>query len=280
VSAHFDPGGGFFIQCQGTKRFWVSRLPVLDWPTHRGYITRDQPVYYRGYAPQPWEKDVAADVADHLVEVVMTPGDILYLPTGTIHATESLDEMSVGLLLVTVNTTFAELLFRAVAARFLSDPNFRRLPGADVMAGRGGGAPEEISQFLSARLQEVSELLPDMLEDVCRRWMQCTMDPGMSIQVAQTRGRPKAAPHLLLEADVLHLRLPGCARYVRQGDTCHLYSGGSDAQVADVWEPVLEALVRPGSVVAGECSGLTGLAWPSTRDGLQALLDKGLLELV
>lgn len=87
-SAHYDVHDVFVLQLSGEKR-WVIHEPVLQWPM------RDE----------PWEaggrRDLVARAAEGepALDVVLRPGDCLYLPRGYLHAATALGGVSAHLTL-------------------------------------------------------------------------------------------------------------------------------------------------------------------------------------
>ncbi len=120
-SAHYDVHDVFVLQLAGRKH-WTVHAPVHDDPL------RDQP--WNDHAPA-----VAARARDDepALDVVLDPGDALYLPRGWLHAATALGEVSAHLTVgVHVVTRFA--LVEALAALVAADPELRAsLPlGLDV----------------------------------------------------------------------------------------------------------------------------------------------------
>lgn len=84
-SAHYDVHDVFVLQVHGTKH-WTLHEPVLEHPL------RDQ----------PWDtlRQQVAQRAEHdepLVDTVLEPGDVLYLPRGTLHSAKALGGISAHL---------------------------------------------------------------------------------------------------------------------------------------------------------------------------------------
>lgn len=81
-SAHYDVHDVFVLQCSGRKR-WIIHEPVLEAPL------RDQE-----WAERASEVAERAEETPYL-DVVLEPGDSLYLPRGWIHAASALGEVSI-----------------------------------------------------------------------------------------------------------------------------------------------------------------------------------------
>jgi lysine-specific demethylase/histidyl-hydroxylase NO66 len=142
-SDHYDVHDVFVLQVAGEKR-WFVREPVLRHPT------RDQ----------PWTDHKAAVESaarrKPLLDVVLRPGDALYLPAGFLHAAQALGETSahltVGVHTWTRAHLLAELLTTLQEVEALREP----LPlGIDVTDPAAVGLElQETIDSLRASLQE------------------------------------------------------------------------------------------------------------------------------
>jgi lysine-specific demethylase/histidyl-hydroxylase NO66 len=143
-SAHYDVHDVFVLQISGRKR-WVIHPPVLDAPL------RDQPWTDRRAAVE------AAARQQPLLDVVLEPGDALYLPRGFLHAATALGEISAHLTLGIHVWTRRHLVERLLAA--LSDVDDLRgtLPlGVDVTD------PEALREELATTARLVAEHAGDL----------------------------------------------------------------------------------------------------------------------
>jgi hypothetical protein len=142
-SDHYDVHDVFVLQIVGEKR-WFIHEPVLRHPT------RDQPWTDRRAAVE------AAAREKPLIDVVLRPGDALYLPAGFLHAAQALGETSahltVGVHTWTRAHLLAELLTSLQAVEALREP----LPlGIDVTDPASIGLElQETIDSLRAALQE------------------------------------------------------------------------------------------------------------------------------
>jgi ribosomal protein L16 Arg81 hydroxylase len=138
-SPHYDTHEVFVLQIAGSKR-WRIHKPPLPLPH------RSQPFDPRGYVP-----------SDPLSELDLMPGDLLYLPRGFVHTTETSDSFSVHVTLGITVYTWVELLTEWVQLSTHS-PNFRRAlpPG---FAGREGVRQSLGDQLrrMSAELQSITD---------------------------------------------------------------------------------------------------------------------------
>jgi JmjC domain len=148
-SDHYDVHDVFVLQVAGEKR-WLIREPVLRHPT------RDQ----------PWTDHRAAVEAaarqTPLIDVVLRPGDALYLPAGFLHAAQALGETSahltVGVHTWTRTHLLTELVRSLQAVEGLREP----LPlGIDVTDRAEVGLElQETIDSLRAALQEDALVAP------------------------------------------------------------------------------------------------------------------------
>jgi len=103
----------FVLQVAGEKR-WLVHEPVLRHPT------RDQPWTDRRAAVE------AAAQQEPLLDVVLRPGDALYLPAGYLHAAQALGETSahltVGVHPGTRGHLLAEILAQLATVESLREP--------------------------------------------------------------------------------------------------------------------------------------------------------------
>lgn len=127
------------LQIAGSKR-WRIHKPPLPLPR------RSQPFDPRGYVPSA-----------PLSELDLVPGDLLYLPRGFVHTTETADSFSVHVTLGTTVYTWIELLTEW-AQLSKQSPSFRRAlpPG---FAGR-----EDVRQSLGDQLRRMSAELQSITD--------------------------------------------------------------------------------------------------------------------
>ena len=153
LPVHHDTHDVFVLQVGGTKR-WLVYDPVLELPL------RDQ--RYRPELGAP---------GDVVLDVVLQPGDTLYLPRGWMHEALTSDEDSLHLTVgVTVYTWFDA--FRAAVERCAEDVEFRRAPSGDA---------RELVERLAARLGP-GEVASEMRDRLVR-----TRRPILAGQLEQLR---------------------------------------------------------------------------------------------
>ena len=142
-SDHYDVHDVFVLQIAGEKR-WFIHEPVLRHPT------RDQPWTDRRAAVE------AAARQKPLIDVVLRPGDALYLPAGFLHAAQALGETSAHLTVGVHTWTRAHLLAELVTSLQAVESLREPLPlGIDVTDPASLGLElQETIDSLRAALQE------------------------------------------------------------------------------------------------------------------------------
>jgi hypothetical protein len=155
-SDHYDVHDVFVLQVAGEKR-WFVRQPVLRHPTRA----------------QPWTDHRAAVEAAArrapLLDVVLRPGDALYLPAGFLHAAQALGETSAHLTVGVHVWTRAHLLAELVTALETVEGLREPLPlGVDVTDPASVGLElQETVDSLRAALQE-DVLVPPVVRGLTR----------------------------------------------------------------------------------------------------------------
>lgn len=103
VDLHYDVQDVFVLQIAGTK-IWHLRTPPIPSPLP-SQAWFDQPAARR---------DRLRAASEHLDDVVLRPGDSLYLPRGTMHAPRTQDSLSIHLTIALSRITRHDLLHRLV----------------------------------------------------------------------------------------------------------------------------------------------------------------------
>jgi hypothetical protein len=212
---HYDVHDVFVLQVEGRKR-WRIHAPVHELPL------RDQPWTDRREAV----REVAATGGvGPLLDVVLEPGDCLYLPRGFLHAAEALGEVSVHL------TVGVHPWTRHALAEHLV---------AEALAALGHDPDVRASLSLGVRIDDPLELAAEV-ELVRRRLVEslgAVGTDGVAIRMATAaRGTRRAAPvgplgqlrasQRLRDDHLLRLR-PHLAAAVVDGDPPVLRSRAGD----------------------------------------------------
>ncbi len=179
-AAHYDVHDVFVLQVAGSKR-WLVHEPVLPAPL----------------PSQPWTSNRAAVQAASrgvpVLDVVLRPGDALYLPRGYLHAATALGQVTAHLA-VGIRPLTRHALVEELCALAAGDPELRRsLPlGFDPGdAGRLGAELTATVDALAARLREAG---PDDVAGPLRRRLWTAVRPEPVAVLAQAAAASAVGP--------------------------------------------------------------------------------------
>jgi len=162
---HLDHHPVMILQIEGRKRWWYSREPGL-----REVLTNVSFPHDRNVLKLPWVTVTRPDEAS-LSEVILNPGDILYMPKGTWHRAQAIGG-SLGLTLAMESASPLELIQYALGPH-LNKVEFRNaLPGYWVQSTQEGMPAELHAQFdkaLAALRSVVQFMTPSDLYQVWRQ---------------------------------------------------------------------------------------------------------------
>lgn len=287
--SHIDPISNIFIQTEGRKSYWVSKTPVLQWPRANALITRDGQGVYVEHVAEEWEEITDADQCS-LVEIVMEPGDMLYIPAGTIHPTKSHDEYSLNVILIFRHANFLDLVNQTLAESLAHDPAWRHLPHVCVTGTGGGEPPEEARAFFAERLIELREMVnaltPDSLA-LNRHWHKMIADPGEVTRASLSLTASKEEERPVERQDVLRLSRKAPITFASgvddEGVPCmSLFFVDKEISVGGEWTPFLQNLVEQDEFTAESAARWSGASddypWATVQEYLQALLDQNIIE--
>jgi lysine-specific demethylase/histidyl-hydroxylase NO66 len=236
---HYDVHDVFVLQVEGEKR-WRIRRPVHPSPL------RDQPWTDRRSAVERAARE------EPLLDVVLRPGDCLYLPRGYLHAATALGGVSTHLTLGVHTWTryaLAEELLSAALVRVAEDVAVRDSLPLGTTAENPAAWADDL------------ELVRDALDRAVREVPAERVGTGMSVRV---RAAQRAAPVGPLQqlraastsdpATVLRLRPHLAARLHEApgggGVVLHSRAGRLALDAAD--RPLVERLLSGESVTVGE----------------------------
>lgn len=154
---HMDGAHVFQCQMRGHKRWRIATEPVLPWA--RGYNAALPDGSARLHTD--WGDIIDAHVDDcEFRELVMKPGDFLYLPSGTWHTTQAVgDDLSVSLSFCFRWMSFRNLLDQVLDDALAPSPGWRQMPPPAVSDGDAERLSPAQTDYLTARLDEVRALL-------------------------------------------------------------------------------------------------------------------------
>ena len=255
LDVHFDYHDVFVVQLDGTKRWRVWS------PTER---SRD-PIGGTHTVPRPRPDELGAPILD----LVLEPGDVLYLPRGHPHVAETTDRASahltVGLLAITWHRVVRRAIDDEIAAgRLRSSIPLSTLDPVQADAPADGAADRWAAP-------DLGELQLDLGSVAVRRWVAHEIWGRQ----AATRLRPRS-PVDAGAADGLLAVAPGpLITLSRSGDRSLLFIGDRTISLPEEAHPFLTELLRhPGPFARPD---LCGLDDDSSRVVITRLLDEGVL---
>jgi hypothetical protein len=119
AGAHFDGSTAFNCQLDGEKKWWLAKNPAVRHPTIGMFLGSTPPAELAPYIRGPIPDRMPADAT----ETVAKPGSVVFLPQGSIHATET-RSASFSILFSFVSDTIGDRLSKTIK---------KRLRGVDVL---------------------------------------------------------------------------------------------------------------------------------------------------
>ena len=241
-SPHYDVHDVFVLQVAGQKH-WRIHSPVLPDPLRT----------------QPWA-DRAAEVAaaagsEPVIDAVLEPGDVLYLPRGFLHSATALGEISAHLTVGIHPVTrwgLAESALDLVRAQAAADPGLRgSLPlGLDLTDP--AAVRDDVTAVIAGLREWLGRVDPDEVADRlrARTWAQVRPEPVLPLTSS-------AAAAALTGDTVLRLRrgLRCTLRDADEGRVTLLAGRRSHSFPGDVRE-ALAAFLAAGELRVGDLPGL------------------------
>ncbi|MEV4513293.1 cupin domain-containing protein [Dactylosporangium sp. NPDC049525] len=237
-ATHYDTHAVFVLQVAGTKR-WRVHPPVVTDPVER----------------QPWggrADEVAAVAAgEPALDVVLAPGDALYLPRGWLHAAEAQDDWSLHLtvgLRAPTRLSVVEALLDLAA----DEPALR----AGLPMGTDPGDGASIAPVLADTVKALHEWL-DTLDprDVADRWRRARAGAGAARPAPMRPVAQAAALARLCADDRVRLR-PGLPVRVTEADRVAVEAPDRTVTMPAVCAPAVRALLDGRVHRVGDLPGL------------------------
>lgn len=148
LGAHFDGHDNIVVQIAGFKRWRVGPGPELPFEIVPllPFETRDEMLRHR--VPEP-----PYTHPGRLEEIILSPGDVLYVPRGTIHDVQAIGTPTVHLSFGIQQITWVDFVTTLAAEAGLRDPRLRR--GIPVRHHRH--APESMQAAAEEALAALAE---------------------------------------------------------------------------------------------------------------------------
>jgi len=166
-SLHLDDHPVWILQIEGKKRWWYSKVPY-EKPLSTVSFPQGAKV-----AQVPWAAPIPRPDESEFFEVVLQPGDVLYLPEGSWHRAAAEEGESLALTLACSRITPLDLVQQVLAARIAHRRSLREnLPGTRA-SSVGDAIPGALEAQFAAVLDElrgmVNGLRPQDMYDAWRK---------------------------------------------------------------------------------------------------------------
>ena len=266
-AAHWDEMHALVLQCEGKKRWHVSKQPLLTYPTRSALFDSNKTVQLAG------EGIGKAPTAANQYSVVLQPGDFLYIPPGTWHRAEALG-YSMAVSIYPELPRIHEFTATLFARRFRHEPGWRNLLPAVGESSASGDLSPELRALFRAKLDEMRETLDHIDEyDLYRELIR---------QVTMVAPPPASVHRSDRVSRLTYLQHDGQLRFMREGGKrsgeVSLISGDFEASLPAAGLPLVRWLVSHRLFQARDAvRGVRGLAWRSVQSILGALVRKGIL---
>ncbi len=237
LSTHYDVHDVFVLQVAGQKR-WVVHEPVHPLPL------RSQPSTGRRA-----EVARAARGAPAL-DVVLRPGDALYLPRGWLHAAEALGEVSLHLT-VGIHAITRYALVEALVALAADEPALRESLPLRIDLADAGALADELAETVRALVKRVQDATPEEVAVGLRSAVWPGTRPAPLAPLAQA-----AAIQALAADTVVKLREGLRYRLGPAGDRVRLELADRTITFPGAVRPALVAILDGGPALAGGLPGL------------------------
>jgi len=242
-AAHYDVHDVFVLQIAGHKRWYVH-----------------EPVVRNPLPDQPWQQHraaVASRAAEQpLIDVVLEPGDSLYLPRGYLHSADALGQISIHLT-VGVHPVTRHRLVRQLIARAQDDPALRTSLPMGVDLGDSQVLAPELSATVSALAAHlasaagsaaVEAVAAAVADEVTMQTRPAPLGPLAQLQAVETLG-----PETVLQ--------------LRRGLRCRIARRDGELQLR-LLDRTIELAISAENAVKAVLTG--ELLTPATLPGLDA----------
>jgi hypothetical protein len=288
--AHTDASDNFFIQANGTKRIIISPAPVQTYARDTTTIYADGSARYNRIEMEPWEEIEPVDTS-RFIEVNLAPGDVLYFPAGTVHATQATCDDSITIILGYGARNFLAVINPVLESMLMSDPNWRHVPALGLT--EAGKLPTAMRDFFAARLDELRAALDAITPDELALNVElhkllanpgddtlAMLDVAPSAEINVPPVQPKETLRLSRRAPISL-----AAGVDADGDpSVTICFANREATVAAEWTPFLLCLAEQTEFVAETATTWAANGdrydWETTREYLEALIGQGIVERV
>ena len=241
-SPHYDVHDVFVLQVAGEKH-WTIHEPVLADPLRS----------------QPWtdHRDAVAAAAEGepVIDAVLRPGDVLYLPRGYLHSATALGEISAHLTIGIHSVTrwaAAESALDLVRVLATDDPELRRSLPLGVDLADPAAVADDVATVVTALKSWLDRVDPAEVADRlrARTWSQVRPEPVAPL--AQATAAAALSPDTVLR---LRRRLRCQLREAADGRVT-LVAGRRSLELPADTRPAVAGLLAAGELKVADLPGL------------------------
>jgi ribosomal protein L16 Arg81 hydroxylase len=264
-TGHFDTQAVFVVQLAGKKLWRFGPGPDVPWPP---LGCSEAPAAMADFRAQYPTVPLAGPA--ELDEVLLEPGDVLFLPAGTWHRARAAGGECLALAVTLLPATAWDLITKIVEPHLRVDLGWRRDLDAplDVPVD---GLPAGVAAHLGERIEALRGLLAAITPADLHR--------AFRLERGNVERRRWEGDTLAPEAEICHAGglAPG---YQRDGDTIEVIHGGCVVALDAAAEPFVRALCLGGRFRASDAVAWDPeLDWDEVADLLSTLLREGVLEI-
>jgi len=255
LDIHFDYHDVFVVQLDGAKR-WVA------WPPTE--MSRD-PIGGPHATPRPSREELGEPIFD----LVLEPGDVLYLPRGHAHLAETTDRASAHLTVGLLAITWHRVIRRAIDDEVTAGRLRSSIPVSTLEPDPSAKSDQDLAEAWTA--PDLGGLGVDLRSVAVRRWVA----REIWRRQAATRLRPRRPPDPAATEGWLAVSPGPLITLSRAGRRSELFIGDRTITMPDEAHAFLTALVTSDGPFRR--ADLAGLDHESSRVVIHRLLDEGVL---
>jgi ribosomal protein L16 Arg81 hydroxylase len=268
---HFDQHEVFTLQIAGTKRWRYSARPAVLSP--QSDLTAERDAHQSFLEEHPWARFPLPRERD-LVEAVLRPGDVLYMPAGTWHRARG-EGFSLALSMTCVPLSVGALIADFLEERLTADRSWRRsLPAAPRKVGVAEGLPRNVAGFCEARLEELRRVIATLeARDLAGAWLA-----ARSALPRAEAGREPAPLRVKVRPDDW-LTPSASIRFAEDAGGVRIFGAGMEMVVDRDALGCIRRVFRARRFVARNAAQWLGSSWRDAKILLEALAAGGFLRV-
>lgn len=181
--SHFDNHDVFILQVEGSK-IWKIFTPAQDLPVEVVYKARPQ--WFERKLPFEWDLGPLRPSVEPEQEILLSAGDLLYVPRGYVHQVFTSGTPSLHLTVAAPVLTWYEVVVHALADTFRDSRMLREaLPPAFAISSQSASQDHLADVIAAVRNHLTEDKLRSSLEELAIRYVNSRADnwPGITTAV-------------------------------------------------------------------------------------------------